>query len=268
MPVPALSDLITPSSTSNGLFPESIEERILTVASMLASGTAPDGTALPNAGTAGGSRPSFLSWRVPSQSLSPSINLLTANQASLESGTTNGWDVLTNCTISSSTLQALDGTHSLALTSVAAGDMSATTHQGVNGIPVTGGVTYTAMFWARAATTPRSVTCYLQWYDVSGAPAGNIPVVLTDTTTGWTQYVVSAVAPMNVRFADVACYVTATGAASEVHYFDQIGFFAGTTTWTPGGRVGATIPAATIRERTLAALSAWTLRINPDGTTF
>jgi hypothetical protein len=46
MPVPAYQDLITLTSTANGLIAESMEERILSVLAMLASGTAPDGTAL------------------------------------------------------------------------------------------------------------------------------------------------------------------------------------------------------------------------------
>jgi hypothetical protein len=47
MPVPTYSSLITLSSRDNGLIPESIEERILTILAMLASGQAPDGTATP-----------------------------------------------------------------------------------------------------------------------------------------------------------------------------------------------------------------------------
>jgi hypothetical protein len=47
MPTPTYSQLITLSSRDNGLIPESIEERILTILAMLASGQAPDGTATP-----------------------------------------------------------------------------------------------------------------------------------------------------------------------------------------------------------------------------
>ena len=45
MPTPTYSQLITLSSTANGLISESIEERILTIMAMLASGQNPDGTA-------------------------------------------------------------------------------------------------------------------------------------------------------------------------------------------------------------------------------
>lgn len=54
MPVPNFGDLITPTSSANGLFPETKNERILTLLAMLASGTAPDGTSLPAAGAPAG----------------------------------------------------------------------------------------------------------------------------------------------------------------------------------------------------------------------
>lgn len=50
MGLPAYIDLITLSSTNGGLVSESLQERLLTVLAMLASGTGPDGTALPAAG--------------------------------------------------------------------------------------------------------------------------------------------------------------------------------------------------------------------------
>jgi hypothetical protein len=48
--VPTFAQLITLSSNVNGLVPESLIERLLTVAAMLASGTGPDGTPLPGGG--------------------------------------------------------------------------------------------------------------------------------------------------------------------------------------------------------------------------
>jgi hypothetical protein len=55
MPVPAYQDLITPSSTANGLIAESLQERIVSLMAMLAGGTAPDGTPIPLGGGGGGS---------------------------------------------------------------------------------------------------------------------------------------------------------------------------------------------------------------------
>lgn len=48
MPLPPFAQLITPGSNANGLSPESVQERILTIVAMLASGTGPDGTLLPS----------------------------------------------------------------------------------------------------------------------------------------------------------------------------------------------------------------------------
>lgn len=46
MPVPSWQDLVTLTSTANGLQAESLESRLMTVLAMLAAGQAPDGTAV------------------------------------------------------------------------------------------------------------------------------------------------------------------------------------------------------------------------------
>lgn len=46
MPTPTYTQLVTLTNRENGLLPESIEERILTILAMLASGASPDGTAV------------------------------------------------------------------------------------------------------------------------------------------------------------------------------------------------------------------------------
>jgi hypothetical protein len=47
MPVPPLQDLITPTSTTNNLRAQSVNERLLLILAMRATSTAPDGTTLP-----------------------------------------------------------------------------------------------------------------------------------------------------------------------------------------------------------------------------
>src|SRR5215469_7085901 len=54
MPAPTWSQLTTLSSNANGLIPESMEERILSVMAILASGKAPDGTVVSVGGALGG----------------------------------------------------------------------------------------------------------------------------------------------------------------------------------------------------------------------
>lgn len=55
MPFPPYRDLVTPSSTADGLQSETLEERLLTIVATLASGTGPDGTPTPGGGGGGGS---------------------------------------------------------------------------------------------------------------------------------------------------------------------------------------------------------------------
>src|SRR5687768_1668031 len=62
-------------------------------------------------------------------------NLLTPNQASLETDTT-GWANVANATLARSTAQSLYGVASLAITAIAASTMNVGTLTGVNGIPV------------------------------------------------------------------------------------------------------------------------------------
>lgn len=155
------------------------------------------------------------------------VNLLTANQTSFESGTTAGWAVNSNCTIASSTAQALAGARSLALTSVAAGDMAAQTPAGLSGIPVLFGQTYKATCSFRAATAARNVFTAVVWFDAGGASLG--PVFSgggADSTTGWTSQTVTAPVPTTGRFVAVLPYVQTVPAAGEVHYIDQVSLYA------------------------------------------
>lgn len=149
-----------------------------------------------------------------------SPNLLSANQASLETDTT-GWGASTNATIARSTAQALDGVASLAVTSVAAGDMQAATV--IPGVPVSPGRSYTATASYRAATAARSVQTQLFWYTAASVFLySDLATAAADATTGWTANSVVATAPATAGFARVITRVLATAAAGEVHYVDRI----------------------------------------------
>lgn len=164
-------------------------------------------------------------------------SLVTPNQASLETGTT-GWTANGNCAIAQSAAQALDGTKSLSKTSTAAGDMKATTNQGAGGMPVSASTQYTAVASFRSAVSGRSARVRVYWYQ-SGGGASAVRAFddgsnVTDTTSGWTQASVTAVSPSDAAFAAIETWVIATGAASEVHYVDAIGFVPGSSTVWPG----------------------------------
>jgi hypothetical protein len=152
-------------------------------------------------------------------------NLLTANQASLETDTT-GWTGNINCTISRTTAVALVGVASLQMSSTAAGTMTAITPTGASGVAVSPDAVYTASASFRTAVTSRSCDVRISWYTSAGAfISTDSATPITDATGSWTQCVVSAVSPSNAAFAAIDVRVLSTGAGSEVHYVDDIGLF-------------------------------------------
>jgi hypothetical protein len=139
---------------------------------------------------------------------------------------TTGWVALVNCSIFNSTAQAFAGTHSLALSATAVGDMWAGTPSGLSSaIPVVAGQIYMASIWTRAVTVSRTAFVFIQWTDASGSYISEVGTPFINTTTGWTQGSATGIAPSNAVYAIVLCYIVGASAAGEVHYFDQI-FFA------------------------------------------
>lgn len=175
-------------------------------------------------------------------------NLLTANQASLETATT-GWVAQTNCTIGRSNAQALEGSWSLTMTPTIAANMAAMTLDGTTGVPVIAGRTYTAAAWIRSASTARGAYVRVAWYDSGGAFISSTDgATVSDSSSGWTAIFNSGVAaPLTAAYANVIIVVNA---ANEVHYVDVAVFKGGSSTfWTPGGRGGNMQPVLKVRCR-------------------
>lgn len=147
-------------------------------------------------------------------------NLLTPNQASVETDAT-GWVANLNCTLSRSTLQFLDGAASLAIMGTAIGQSIATTTVGTGAVVPS--QSYTAAFSVWAATVARTVRSRIDWYTAaSGYISSTEGALIADTTTGWTAYTLTAVAPATAAFASVAVDITdVTKLAAEVHYVDR-----------------------------------------------
>lgn len=170
-------------------------------------------------------------------------NLLTANQASLETDTT-GWVAGPNTTIVRTTAQASHGVASLQLTSVAAGNISARTPSGAAGFLVAPDTDYGIQAEFRSAAVSRSVRVEGTWYDAAGAAilsfyAGGDAV--STTTTGWSRYTRTERSPANAAYLEIVPVVLATGGANEVHYVEKIGVQPhGITAWSPGGYTGNT----------------------------
>lgn len=146
-------------------------------------------------------------------------NVLTVVDQSFEAGVGSFTGNL-NCTVSSSTTQALDGTHSLRLSSTAAGFMEA--RSGL--YPASPGMVFVATANFRAGATVESCTAYAQFFDSTGnAIAPQAQAALADTTTGWTPNSSTPVtAPGGTTFVAVALDIGTTAGVAELHYVDRV----------------------------------------------
>jgi hypothetical protein len=177
------------------------------------------------------------------------INLLTINQASLETDTT-GWAAVANCTISRSTAYFVDGAASLQLSSTAGGNMTAA----ISARPrIEPGARVVVTATGRSAVSVRSVRIDIRWYDVAGALISTTTGTAANDATGAdVPWWATGVAPATTYSADLLINVLATGAGAEVHRFDKLGMFyyptdpgtavAAAALWTTGGYgLGATV---------------------------
>jgi hypothetical protein len=165
-------------------------------------------------------------------------NLLTANQASFESGVT-GWTPNYNCTVAQVTTQALDGTHSLRITATAAQVDTSVTLPVISRVTtgVTVGLTYTAFASVYAATTARNISADIYFYNSSDTLLVTIGgAVISAALNAWTQTpAISLVAPAGATKVAMTVRIL-NAAASEIFFLDNAQIAQGTsTTWAPGG---------------------------------
>ena len=171
-------------------------------------------------------------------------NLLTANQASVETDLT-GLGKEYQCAVARSTAAARVGSASLAVTCTGAGAWTAGAATNLVGyqVPVVVGQTYTGVVYTKAAATPRAMYATIRFATGGNADVSYVSgTTATNTTSGWTAYYVTAVAPATAEYAQVYMVSDVTPAANEVHYLDCLGFWEGTSTaWVPGGTSGSLI---------------------------
>jgi hypothetical protein len=152
-------------------------------------------------------------------------NLLTANQAS---GTdtlsdTTGFTAYTNCTIASSTAQALQGSRSLAVTATAATWTMTLTSQ----VPADPGERYTASVASRAATAAAQCRVDIAFYTPGASWLATVNgAQVSNTTTGWTTVTATGVAPAGAGLALVV-YTFEAASVGHVHYTDCWGLWRG-----------------------------------------
>lgn len=171
-------------------------------------------------------------------------NLLTANQASVETDNTGFYNnAPANGTITRSVVTAQNGTGSALMTSLAAGAISFRTGDSAvanNGkAAVVGGANYTAVWSGKG--TAKSVLPRIYWYTAAGAACSTPHTLGTAVTTNastWTQAtVLAAVAPADAAYAAVGASWTAA-AAAEAIYFDSFGLWQGVGgTWALPGQI-------------------------------
>ena len=145
---------------------------------------------------------------------------------------------------------AQDGSYSLALYAVAAGTVSANTPTGTSGVACTPGETVRAMASFHSATTARTCTVAISFYDASGT------LISTATSTGVSstlsgnggQAFITTTAPALSAWMELT--ISGAGlAAGERLYADVMLLGPGnSSTWTAGGFVGSSVANLTFSD--------------------
>ena len=208
-------------------------------------------------------------------------NLLTYNQATVETDTTGLAALNGNSTIARSTTDAAHGTASLQVTSVAAGLTGANTLTGSSGVPVAASTQYTAVISAKAPTITANWTPIIYWWKANGTASATPSTSGTAAalTTSYAQLFVTATSPSDAAFATVGFSWTAV-AASEVVRVDRLGSWLGSsTTWLPPvtlpnglatvqfDGLNDTILISTLNFLSLPGVTIYAVAETPPGTT-
>lgn len=142
-------------------------------------------------------------------------------------GSIGTWTTTGNCGIAASSAQFHSGANSLALTSTAAGNMSAAhclaTAYATEMLACSPGDTIALNAWFKAATVARNCQPEAQFYTSSGTSISTLGVGgVTDSTSVWTQVSGNVTAPATAAWCRLVALVASTGGASEVHYVDDL----------------------------------------------
>ncbi len=200
------------------------------------------------------------------------LNALNTEDADLVT-TLGDWATNGNCTVTRSTTVADNGPASLRLSSTASGDMGALIINVLGGsCEVTVGQTVRVDARVRAGASARSASIGIAFLDIAFGLIGSITYGsdVTDATGSWVSVTHQATAPANAVWATVVVRIKATGAGSELHYFDKITMTPTSTsvTWGRGGL----LPNAVFRlQRSNDAGVTWTdiyttIDVPEDGT--
>ncbi len=189
-------------------------------------------------------------------------NLLSANQASAETGLTGlqAWSANVSVPLATDQTRAGIGVASARVTATAAGNLAIRSDS--QRIPVTSGTIYTFSAYAWAQTTAaRDWVAIIYWYDQNGQYLSGQSSPLTPATGEWTRLSVTNTAPVGAA----SCYVELAllaAAAGESLWWDGAQLEAGyLTSWTPGGTTRAaetlTIPTAGLLSAAEGTVDGW-----------
>lgn len=156
-----------------------------------------------------------LDWTARNQNRMPNVNM-----SGIETDASQ-WEVDSNCTIARVTTPVHSGTGALAVTSVAAGNMSVRTLGGTSGIPVLASTYHAFTAYVRTALNARMVAVGVNWFDSAGTFIST--QAFSNTSNDTTSYALRGPAflpPGNAAFAQMIVQWQATAAGGEIHYLD------------------------------------------------
>lgn len=153
-------------------------------------------------------------------------NLLSENAASLETDVTD-WTAGANTTVAQGAISRY-GSSGLELTSDAAGDVSAQTDTGTDGVAVEADKEYTAVAFVQPTVSPRNSKIGIEWFTAAGASISeDTGAEVLSIDNEWVFVFVTASAPATAAFAAVRVTVEGTGAGAEVHNVDAVSLHRG-----------------------------------------
>ena len=119
------------------------------------------------------------------------------------------------------------------------------------GIPISASTAYTFSGYSQAATTARSVTALIAWYDSKGTllSTSSAGSGVTNTAGSWHRFSKTATSPSNAYFAVPHVKIAST-VSSEKHYFDAFQFELGSsaTAFQDARQIQITLIASRINE--------------------
>ena len=170
---------------------------------------------------------------LPSDVRGWATNLLTTNQASVETDT-SGLASANASTIARSTAQAYIGSASLLMTSSIIGPAFAggTPRPGSGTtVPVTAGLTYTASARVLNSVGSRQYRLRILWWNAAGANLGDTGAqalaISSAAPSSWQQLIAVGVAPANATQVSIEVDGYTSGSIGDAVYIDALGFWVG-----------------------------------------